>query len=270
MYMNAWLPSRTPAAVAIRGAGSALFAATLASLLGLDDLIGAGGLGWFPPVLAVGAVAGLIGVAGALTALAGTLAALALLVATVPSISRAADGYIRSDSVPGSVDAVLVLSASVSPDGRLGPAAVDRLLEGATLTKRGASRNLVVSRVWAGGEPWPVSSDRDQKELIAAIDPTATITILDSVGSTRLEAERLAAVAQRTGWRRVVVVTSPIHSSRACATVEKVGFEVFCHPSPDRTAAVRTQRRASDRFRVFGQGLYEWAGWRKYRWMGWL
>jgi uncharacterized SAM-binding protein YcdF (DUF218 family) len=77
-------------------------------------------------------------------------------------------------------------------------------------------------------------------------------------------------LAAPKGWRRLVVITSPIHTRRACATFEKVGFTVVCRASPDRTVSIETLLTGEERLRAFGAWLYEALGWREYRLRGWV
>ncbi len=114
------------------------------------------------------------------------------------------------------------------------------------------------------------SSDGDTRDLVALLGPAVELHVVDSVGSTRLEAERNKLLFDREGWKTAVVVTSPIHTRRACATFEAVGIGVTCRASPDRTTAWRTQVSPLDRSRAFGQWLYETLGWWKYRLLGWV
>ena len=75
-------------------------------------------------------------------------------------------------------------------------------------------------------------------QVLASAGYTGDLRILTPVGTTRLEAERTRDMANREGWKRIIVVTSPIHTRRACATFETVGLAVTCRPSPDRTLAL--------------------------------
>jgi hypothetical protein len=62
-----------------------------------------------------------------------------------------------------------------------------------------------------------------------------------------------------------------MHTRRACASFEAVGFEVVCVPSRMRGAAGRIIS-PSPRFRLaaFGEWVYEVAGIAKYRTLGWV
>jgi uncharacterized SAM-binding protein YcdF (DUF218 family) len=90
------------------------------------------------------------------------------------------------------------------------------------------------------------------------------------------ELERPVLIAGFTGWNdaadaaSVAVVTSPLHTHRACAAFEKVGFIVSCVPSESRSVALRNPRLATDRLRAFQLWLYELAGLTLYRARGWI
>lgn len=263
--------SRWRAAVATGGWAALAWLAI--SALGGDQIVGLRGLDWLPASMAVGGLLGAVGLGHLVRGTAFVTMLTVLLVGFVPlfSFHHITVRMIRGDPYPdGPVDAVLVLSASVSSDRRVSPAGADRLIEGLRLTRAGYARRLVISRVWVAAAPDAVSSDRDQRELIRLIDSTVAVFVLDSVGTTRMEAIRMKALADQQGWRRLMVVTSPLHTRRSCATVERLGITVVCWPSPDRTTAVWSQRSPTDRLRVFGQWAYEVLGWWKYRVQGWV
>ncbi len=243
-----------------------------AAALGADDILGLNALRWVGAAIAVGALVGATGVGRYLTAAAGAAIGFLVVVSWVPWFGGLARAYVRSDSLPARpTDAVIVLAAAVSTDARLTPSGVDRLLEGLRLVEAGAAPRLVVSRVWAAGTPeHSVSSDRDQGELGRLVGGGVETLLLDSVRSTRLEAVRAKALFDQHHWRTAVVVTSPVHTRRACATFEAVGLIVTCRASPDRTVAIRTQQTPLDRTSAFSQWVYETMGWWEYRLKGWI
>lgn len=266
-----WLLGRSRGTQAIRAAGAAAVGSVLLTLLGVPELLGLGGVTWLGASVAGGALAGAIGVGWLVRVVTASAVVFVLGVAWFPPIGRVAHRFVRIDSLPRDpVDAVVVLSAAVTGDERLSPVGLDRLLEGVKLTKLGYSRRLVVSRVWTWSGADSVSSDRDQREIVGLVDPELELSIIAPVGSTRLEALALRAMAETRGWRRVIVVTSPVHTRRACASVERTALEVVCRASPDRSAAVWTQATARDRLGAFAQWSYEWFGWLEYRLKGWV
>ncbi len=263
------MPSRSAGgaigAVVAAGAWLALVELGFADTLGVEAdeamtvlmLLGAG-LGWFGRLRwPLGAGAGTI--------------ALLLLVQWTPWPGTLARGMVRTDPVPTrAADAIVVLSASLTTDGRLSAMAAARLLEGARLFRAGAAPRLVVSRVTSGIPGYPVDSDRDQRAILEAAGVTPELHILTPVGTTRIEAVRMAELAAPHGWHRIVVVTSAVHTRRACAAFEAVGFEVICRPSPERDFALQRMTSGTDRSQAFGQWLYEFLGWWEYRARGWV
>ena len=272
--VQADLPQRSGGARWIRRGLLATVPAGLAWVaavtLGLENVIGVPGIKTLPLILLIGFGVGAAGFGRALTAIAAGLLAAILLVTWTPFFGRLAQGSVRSDPLPeGAVDAIVVLSAAVTADGDLSPHGIDRLLAGLELYRAGRAPRLVLSRVASSSRP-SRTSDADQRRVIGYTAQRPSVIVLDPVGTTRLEAVRAQEIAAREGWRRIILVTSPIHTRRACATFEVVGFLVHCHPSRDRTMALDALPAGEDRVRAFAYWLYEMLGWQKYRWRGWV
>jgi uncharacterized SAM-binding protein YcdF (DUF218 family) len=268
---DAGRPGHSRAAAAAQG-GAVLSLCWLgAGELGLDAVAGVQALDLLPVTALAGAVAGAAGWDRWLRPAAVAVVGALLLAALGPGLRGLLAPLVREDPLPpGAADAVVVLAGSVSADGRIGPAAADRLLEGARLVRAGAATQLVVSRVHVTHRGDTVTSDADVASLLAAAGLTARVHTLHPVGTTRLEAVRLRELAGDLGWRRVIVVTSPLHTRRACAAVAATGLAVHCRPAPERSIALATLPRPRDRIRAAGGWLYETLGWLAYRARGWV
>lgn len=258
---------------AAEGAVLGVLAWMVADQLGLQRVVGLPGLD--------GAWAA--GVAGAalghwrpaiLRVLGGAVAGLLLVVGYTPLAPALFRGLVRRDVPDGArpvVDAVAVLSADVLSDGLVARHGIDRLLAGAEWARR-LDRPLVLSVIRDSGRPLAASSEADQRRL-AALAGVSAVYFVDSVHVTRDEAVREAALARRMGWRRLLVVTSPSHSRRACAAYERAGVLVTCAPSPGRGYALGGAyplTAASEHVGAFRDWLYEAIGWRSYRLRGWV
>jgi uncharacterized SAM-binding protein YcdF (DUF218 family) len=115
-----------------------------------------------------------------------------------------------------------------------------------------------------------VTADVDQQRLVSLLERPIRLLIVDSIFSTRDEAVRTRALAKALDITNVAVVTSPLHTYRACATFEKVGFAVTCVPSESRDVALTTLSGPTDRVKALQLWLYELAGLAKYRVSGWM
>lgn len=234
-----------------------------------------------PHIFRIGTDAGLIpfAIVGALLGLsrlqripvyfATLLLAVTLLVAYTSIIVGPSQAFIRADPLPSSADAVVALSAGVTADGYLTQEGSDRLLSALALVKSGVAPRLIVTREERSSGDTIFSSAADQQRLSSLAGVTEVIST-GSAKRTHDEAVMIAAIARRGGWKRIVLVTSPYHTRRACRTFEKAGVTVSCFPSESRDIAVKRLKFAHDRLQAFGMWLYETAGTLRYTQKGWI
>jgi uncharacterized SAM-binding protein YcdF (DUF218 family) len=184
----------------------------------------------------------------------------------VPALARP---FVRNDPVDlGQVDAVFVFSNTVNSHGLVAGEGVDRLLTGIAVRARRPDLPLIVSTVRSTERQRGISSVADQRALIALSPASGPTEWIDSVYSTRDEAMKLSRRAFLARWKRVAAITSPMHTRRACATVEGLGLQVTCIAAPWRPAGW-PPRTASDRLRVMQRLTYESLAWVQYRLSGW-
>jgi uncharacterized SAM-binding protein YcdF (DUF218 family) len=184
----------------------------------------------------------------------------------VPQLARP---FVRNDTVNlANVDAVFVFSNAVNSRGLVNGEGVDRLLTGIALRGKRPELPLIVSIVKSTERGPGISSVADQQALIALVPASGAVEWIDSVHSTRDEAVRLSRRAFLARWKRVAVVTSPMHTRRACATVEALGLPVTCVAAPWRPAGWPA-RTASDRLALMQRLTYETLAWAQYRVSGW-
>jgi len=203
-----------------------------------------------------------------------TVVALSLLLVTIaytPLTTRLTKSLVRNDPLPPGADAIMVLSAGANDDGTISPQGVDRLLSGLELYNRGVAPVLMVSREAFIVDGRIVTSRADQ-ERIVSLSPAALsrLVVAGITHSTHDEAIRARDVFRSRNWKRIVLVTSPYHTRRACATFEKVGVVVTCAASVSRDMAVGALYAPADRIRAFQVWLYEMLGSLRYRQLGWI
>lgn len=193
------------------------------------------------------------------------------LVTLTPLIDSPVRSWIRRDPLPTSpLDAVVVLSSSVNRDGALDVSGVERLLSGLDLFRRTHARILITTRVVYRTRSRTITSDADQRRLIALAADTSVWRIAAPVHTTHDEALRTAELLVPATTRTIAVVTSPLHTRRACATFEGAGFRVVCAPSEERRYAANSLSSPMDRLRAFFDLLYERLGMIEYRARGWV
>ena len=244
----------------------------LADSLGIWFVIGMSG--WYSRLLLM-LMGGVLATtrAGSLLWLSlGALATTYCLVLYTPLVKPAAFAFVRADpeSAFGALDAVVVLSGGMTDEGRLAGPALDRLLSGIAEAKRRGVRSLALSIVDERAGSIPVSSEADQRALVAMIAPELDLRFVHHVYSTRDEALAFAALARTHGWNRVLLVTSPMHTRRACGTFEHAGLPVECRPSVARDFALSRLDRAENRRLAFAGVLYESSAAVLYRARGWV
>ncbi len=221
------------------------------------------------PFAVLGAIAAITRLKRLLWIPVAAMTVVLLVIVYTSVIEGPARSLVRRDAPVATADAIVVLSAGINADGLLGAQAVDRLVKGIELVQAGIAPTLVTTRernVFRGNV---LTSEADQKRLLAVGGVTNAL-VTPVINNTREEALAVARMARERGWRRVVLVTSPAHSRRACATFEKAGVTVSCSPSDSRDVAFLVLGNGEDRITAFRLWLYETAGTIRYRASGWL
>jgi uncharacterized SAM-binding protein YcdF (DUF218 family) len=191
-----------------------------------------------------------------------------LVIGYTPVMFGVASSWVRDDP-PGPADAIVVLSAGVKSDGALNADGVERLLTGLELFQRGLAPRLFTTAVEMQFPNGVRMSTADQKRLIQLGGASAAWTSLTGVFTTRDEALQ-AATQLPPGAHTVIVVTSPMHTRRACLTFEAVGFKVICKAATEHQTVVWHPVVPANRLDAFGAYLYERLGMVKYSRKGWL
>ena len=188
---------------------------------------------------------------------AGLLAMAVVLYAFSPTLLTAVgEQLIHADTLQRA-DAIIVLAPFL-----------DRVMEGADLYKQGHAPVVILTRPTRdAGEQELIdrqiiegSEERKRLALIALGVPADAIVILEPVvDSTADEARAFAEWARRHPIRRVIVVTSPLHTGRSRLTfiraLENLPIEVLVRPSSRNAFRSDTWWRSRDTFR---DGLIEW------------
>ena len=254
----------------LSGGAIAVLAAVTGHMLGIQQLIRIPDLALYLPAGVVGAAIGATRLRPLIWIAAVPLAVAALLVAYTPVVRIAGSHYIRCDSLPGPVDAVVVLGGGFTADGLMKHETLDRLLGGVQLLSRGVAPLIFVSREARSFGSRTVSDSADQNRILALMKVAASVNFTDSVRTTRTEALRTKQFAASRGVKTIALVTSPLHSRRSRATFEAVGFRVFCSPAAVRESGLDPNSSTEDRMRAFRSLLYETFATASYKSNGWI
>lgn len=254
----------------LTGAVISTLVAFAAHYLGVQDLIRIPDLALFLPAALVGALIGATRLRPLLWIGAFLVTVIVLVIIYTPVVSILAGPLVRRDQLPPRVHAIAALSQGLTPEGRMRSASLDRLLSALALAREGKSGAVLVSVESRSYDGRPVSDSADRREIVAGFPTPAEVIFVDSVSSTRTEALRMRQVAWPRGWRVIAVVTSPLHSQRACATFEAVGFRVVCVPAASRENVLPGADGPKDRLRAFRSWLYETFAAATYRSRGWI
>jgi uncharacterized SAM-binding protein YcdF (DUF218 family) len=218
-----------------------------------------------PPAAVLGALLWLTPARRATGAVVALLGLLWLAVSFTALTSWLADGLVRRDRVEAA-DAVFVFASRVQEDGDPTSDAMSRLLKGVELLAAGHAPRLLVSEV-----PPPAGSYAPlARAWVAAFGGRGEVVSVGRIRSTRDEAVAVARLCRERGWTRVLAVTSPTHTRRAAAALEKEGLRVFAVPSVETRFDLERLHRPGDRRESFGAVAHERVGLFVYRRRGWI
>jgi len=200
-----------------------------------------------------------------LVVMTASLGALWLLVSFTPLTQWMRDGLVRSDPVQDA-DAVFVFASRIQSDGDPTSDAMSRLLKGVELVADGRAPYLVVSEMAPPAGP-------HAKLARAWLDHFARrgeVLGVGEIANTHDEGVALARLARERGWKRVLAVTSPTHTRRAAASIEKQGLAVISVPCIETSFDLETLLGGGDRRRAFPAIAHELIGIAVYRRRGWI
>lgn len=245
-----------------------------ARTLGFPFIFGWFGFGPLIPVAIIAALIFATPLRGIVWIAAALLVIVVVLSAFTPAMTRPARALVRADTV-GAFDAVTVLSSGLNDDDLISQDAVDRTLSGFALARSRVSDSLpngvpVVFTVVIRGRERARTSAADQQRIAELAGGGLDVHFTDPVHSTRDEARIVGALARAEGWERLAVVTSPLHTRRACAAFERAGVSVTCVPAEARDFAANTLKASQDRVRATQLLFYEVAGTLYYKVRGWI
>ena len=260
----------TTARHVIAGAVVGTLGAVGAHVLGVQQLLRIPDLVLYVPAALFGGLVGATRLRPLVWVPAAVIALLCILVGYTPLASTLAQRLIRRDPLPARVDAIAVLSMGLTPDGMMRGETLDRLLTGLSLAKRGLAPVMIVSRERRSIGGKIVSDSADLQNVVSLANIPVQTIFADSIFTTRTEALRAKAIARAHGWSLLAVVTSPMHTRRACATFEAVGLKVVCVPAAVRGSGLYRGADAGDRLRAFRSWLYETFASASYQSRGWI
>lgn len=255
---------------ATTGAILGALCAIVAHVLGVQQLLRRPDLALYIPAACLGAILGVTRLRPLLWIGAGILTLLCIIIGYTPLITKLSAPLIRRDPIPAHVDAIAVLAMGFTPDGLMRSETLDRYLSGLALARENLPAPMMVSRERRSFDGRAVSDSSDQEGIASLAADGIRTTFVDSVLTTRTEALRMKTVAQKNNWQTVAVVTSPLHTRRACATFEAVGFRVVCVPAAVRNSGLHPASSAQQRLHSFQAWLYEIFATDTYRRRGWI
>lgn len=254
---------------AILGAALGCLAAFACMMAGLPVISGHAALD-----LVAGIALGVVASLAPASVLAPIAVAIVVALATAtltPMMSGPVASWIRRDSIPTTrLDALVVLSSSVTADSVLDPVATERLLSALQLMRRREVGTLITTRPAASRHDLRKVSNADQRALITLAGDTSRWREVGPVRTTREEALRVAELLAPASSRTIAVVTSPLHTRRACAVFEGVGFHVVCVPSTERMYSLYAFSGVRSRLIAVADWTYERLGMIEYRMRGWV
>ncbi len=213
-------------------------------------------------VTLVVAAAWAVGLRRSTAALAAGAMALWAIVAFTPLCPALATGLLRSEALEPA-DAVFVSLAGLSPGEFARAEARNRLLHGVELVSRGKAPLLVVPEK----DPAHAAVAEVMEILRVSSDK---LLLLPAGRSTHEESLALSRLYHERQWHLVVVVTSPLHTSRAGACLSRQEVRALLSPSEETRFDVFDLSRATDRIGAFGSVIHEQMGRFVYRLRGWI
>jgi uncharacterized SAM-binding protein YcdF (DUF218 family)/glycosyltransferase involved in cell wall biosynthesis len=197
--------------------------------------------------------------------LAGALVLLYFVIFETSAVWMAASP-LRVEAPPRPADAIVVFAGGVGESGQAGGGYQERVKKAVDLYRAGLAPHIVISSgfVFAFKEAEVMRGLAESSGV-----PPSAIVLETDAANTRENVINTRGILKRSGWRTILLVSSPYHMRRALATWKQAAPEVTVIPAP----VEQSQFYAHDRGASFGQIrglLQEYVAIVDYWWKGWI
>lgn len=133
---------------------------------------------------------------------------------------------LRDEEQPA--DAIVIFGAAIGAGGEPGTILKSRINQGFALWKKGLARSFIAT----GGIGWgpPAEAVVIRRELIRLGVPAEAVHPETRSRTTREQAAFAADFAARAGWKRLLLVSDPLHMYRLKLLFADSGLSVYCAP----------------------------------------
>lgn len=155
----------------------------------------------------------------------GLLSVLCVLVSAYTPLPNIFARLMAVSSKVQPADAIVVLGAGIHRDGTLGKGSLCRAVQGIVLYRRGLAPVIVLSGPSYEGSPVEAEVRAELARQLGV--PEKAILLEKQADTTAEEVENITATLRKMGMKRILVVTSSLHLSRAVSRFERMGLRAF-------------------------------------------
>jgi uncharacterized SAM-binding protein YcdF (DUF218 family) len=173
---------------------------------------------------------------------------------------------LRLESPPQQADAVVVFAGGVGESGQAGGGYQERVKHAVDLYRAGFAPRVIIS----SGFVFAFKEAEVMRSL--AIDsgvPDSAILLETQSANTHENVTSTREILKASGWRRILLVSSPYHMRRALLTWRKAAPEVEVIPEPVPQSQFYAHARGASLNQIRGI-LQEYAALVDYWWKGWI
>ena len=200
--------------------------------------------------------------------MAATVAALVLLFlvlfyTTVPWIAASP---LRVSAPPERADAIVVLAGGVGESGQAGGGYQERVKHAVGLYRQGFAPRMI----FESGFVFAFREAEIMRDLALSLGVPDSAIVLETKGvNTNDQVARVHEVLRQSGWRKILLVSSPYHMRRALGVWRKQApeIEVIATPVPESQFYVHERGASLDQLRGLAR---EYGAVAAYWWKDWI
>ena len=173
---------------------------------------------------------------------------------------------LQREAPPRAADAIVIFAGGVGESGQAGGGYQERLQRAITLYEEGWAPRIIISSgfVFAFKEAEVMRAVAIEQGV-----PAAAIVLETDAANTYQNVTYSKAVLERSGWRRILLVSSPYHMRRALLVWRKNAPAIDVVPEPVASSQFYQHDRGATLTQIRGI-LQEYVAIADYWWKGWI